>query len=113
MSPYHTHPPFVVANPSYDHACQILLDADYMKTRTFTTDDPTRSPETRFEMWYNRDQGRTVLLQVWRHIDGEPDDKGFTAYVDWPAGTSTDALKNALSCRDGQPIERELGEAIS
>lgn len=113
MSPYHTHPPFVSANPAYDHAVQILLDADYMKTRTFQTDDPTRSPESRFEMWYNRDQGRTVLLQVWRHIEGEPDSKGFTAYVDWPAGSQIDALRKALVSEGERPIVRELGEVVS
>lgn len=94
--PYHTHSPFVAANPAYDHARQILLDADYMNVRTFTSDDPKHAPEARFEVWYQPDTQRSVLLQVWRHIQGEPDSKGFTAYVDWPIGSDINALREAI-----------------
>lgn len=96
MPPYHTHSPFVSANPIYDHARQVLLDADFMCVRTFTSDDPKHAPESRFEMWYHPDTQRTVLIQVWRHLVGESDPKGFTAYVDWPVGSSIDALREAI-----------------
>ena len=95
--PYQTKAPFVAANPSYDQARESLVNADYLLTRTFVSDDPTYAPECRFEVWHNHDSNKTILLQVWRHIEGEDDAKGFTAYVDWPIGSSIEALKQAIS----------------